>query len=242
MSATPLPSASQAAAPAASLAPLAAEDFFGPTDMSQPQLSPSGRYLSYLRHTQNGHNVLVALDLQDLKLSKALAGYADADIFNVRWVNDDFLVFSLTDLSAAAGELDFAPGLYGVSRSEGTPRQLVKLQHDHRIVEGPLRGPDRRLHPNHRLLFVPQDGSPDVIVAELSRGAGELTVERPLRLNVETLQAHAVDSDAPDNVNQWLFDANGQPRVAVTEADGRVRVHWRKSGTQAWQLIQDVER
>jgi len=222
-------------------APVPAEDFFGPTDMSQPQLSPSGRYLSYLRHSKTGHNVLVALDLQDLKQSKALAGFSDADIFNVRWVSDDFLVFSITDLSAAAGELDFAPGLYSVARAGGAPRQLVKLTNP-RVVEGPIRSPDRRLTPNHMLLFVPQDGSHEVVVGQLHRGAGELTTVLPLRLNVETLQTRSIDSGAPDDVNRWLFDANGQPRVAITTAGGRVRVHWRKPGTQDWQLIQDAER
>jgi len=161
----------------------------------------------------------VVLDLQDLQQSKALAGYSDGDIFNVRWVSEDFLIYSITDYSVAAGELDFAPGLYSIARTGGTPRQLVKLKNPF-IVEGPLRGPDRRLTPNHMVLFVPQDGSHEIVVGQLHRGAGDLTTVLPLRLNVETLQTRSIPSGAPSDVNHWLFDANGDPRVAVTEADG----------------------
>lgn len=216
------------------------EAFFGLPDMASPQLSPSGRYMSFLRLGKSGRNVLAVLDLQDLQQSKTLTGFSDADIVNVRWVSDDFLVFSVTDFSAAAADLDFAPGLYSIARAGGTPRALVKLTNPF-IVEGTL-GPDRRLSSNHRLLFVPQDGSREVVVGQLHRGAGDLTTVRPLRLNVETLQTRSIDSGAPDDVNHWLFDADGEPRVAVTEAGGRVRVHWRVPGTREWQQILDADR
>lgn len=217
------------------------EAFFGLPDMSNPLLSPSGRYLSYLRQGKTGHNVLVVLDLQDLQQSKALAGYSDGDIFNVRWVSDDFLIYSITDYSAAAAELDFAPGLYSIARSGGTPRQLVKLKNPF-VTEGPIRGPDRRLNPNHQVLFVPQDGSHEVVIGQLQRGAGDLITVIPLRLNVETLQTRGIQSGGPSDVNQWLFDADGEPRVAVTQAEGRMRVHWRLPGTQNWQQILDADR
>jgi dipeptidyl aminopeptidase/acylaminoacyl peptidase len=231
--------AASAATTAPGLIPL--EDFFGRADMTNPLLSPSGRYLSYLRHTQTGHNVLVMLDLQDLQQSKALAGYSDADIFNVRWVGDDFLLYSLTDHAAAAAELDFAPGLFSVARAGGDPRQLIKL-HNPFFVQGPTRLNDRRLSPNHVLLFVPQDDSHEVVIGRLSGVAGQLTGVLPLRLNLNTLQTRSVDSDAPANTTRWLFDAAGEPRVATVEADGRVRVHWRAPGSKEWQQILDADR
>jgi dipeptidyl aminopeptidase/acylaminoacyl peptidase len=235
------PALAQDAASSGAPAPVPVEAFFGRVDMSNPLLSPSGRYLSYLRQSKTGHNVLVVLDLQDLQQSKALAGYSDGDIFNVRWVSEDFLIYSITDYSAAAADLDFAPGLYSIARAGGTPRQLVKLKNPF-ITEGPIRGQDRRLTPNHQVLFVPQDGSHEVVIGRLQRGASELTTVLPLRLNVETLQTRSINSGAPSGVNHWLFDADGEPRVAVTEAEGRVRVHWRLPGTQDWQEIQNVDR
>jgi dienelactone hydrolase len=218
------------------------EDFFALPDMAQPVLSPSGRYLSYLRHTKTGHNALVMLDLQDLKQSRALAGYADADIQHAQWVGDDFLVYSLTDHAAAAAERDFAPGLYSVARAGGEPRGLIK-QNSPFIVRAPSAPNDRRLAPNHMLLFVPQDNSREVIIGRLRFVGGELTGILPLRLHVETGRTRSiVDGSAPAHVTHWLFDAAGEPRVAGEGSDGRVRVHWRAPGSADWQQILDAER
>lgn len=222
--------------------PLPVEAFFAPVEMSRPQLSPSGRYLSYLRHTKSGHNMLVMVDLQDTKQSRALAGYSDADITNVAWVGDDYLVFSLTDFAAAAAELDFAPGLYSVARTGGDPRGLIK-QRNPLVVTAPSPPNDRRLSPNHVLLAVPQDGSREVVIGQLSFIAGELVGVLPLRLNVETGRTRSIlDGNAPRHVTQWIFDAAGEPRVARQRGDGRVLVHWRAPGSTEWQLIQDAER
>ncbi len=228
------------AAPA-SLAPVPVEDFFARADMEQPQLSPSGRYISTLRISKSGHNALVVLDLQDPKQSKILASYSDADIFDVHWVGDDFLLYRLTDREVAAADLDFAPGLFSVARAGGDPRQLVKLQNPF-IVQAPSRPNDRRLTPNHVLLFVPQDGSREVVIGQQSGVAGQLTGILPLRLNIETGRTRSMDSDAPAYVTQWLFDSTGEPRVAVVTADGRVRVHWRAPGSKTWQTILDADR
>ncbi len=223
------------------LPPGPVEDFFGRTDMEQPRLSPSGRYLSTLRISKTGHNALVVLDLEDPKQSRLLASYADADIFDVHWVGDDFLVYRLTDHEAAAADLDFAPGLFSVARSGGDPRQLVKLQNPF-ILQEPPRPNDRRLEPNHELLFVPQDDSRDVVVGQLSRVSGDLIGVLPLRLNVESGRTRSIALEAPPHVNRWLFDSGGEPRVAVTLGEGRVRVHWRAPGSKAWQQILDADR
>src|SRR5258706_6270059 len=84
------------AAPAAALVPVA--DFFRYPMFSSAVMSPAGRYVAVpVKGGQRGRAGLVVLDLRDLSKSKALAGYVDADVTNVRWVNEDRLVYGVMD-------------------------------------------------------------------------------------------------------------------------------------------------
>ncbi len=231
----------QAPAAAAVSAPVPLEAFFGRVNMARPVLSPSGRYLAFLRTEASGRNALMVLDLQDPKQSRALVGYNDADIFGVRWVGKDHLVYSITDGQAGSGEHDFSPGLFSMPRTGGRPKQLVKTRHVF-VYDGNTVGADWRLDQNHRLLFVPQDGSDEVIVGNLQWGAGNQTVVNPLRLNVKTLQTRDIEGRLPAGVNHWLFDNQGQPRAAVAHRDGRVRVLWRGPDGTEWRQLLDASR
>lgn len=240
--------------PAVTLASIAAstpvpvESFFGRINMARLLLSPSGRHLAFLQTLASGRNQLSTLDLQNPQQPKGLVTYRDADIYGLRWLDDETLLYSLTDNQAGSGDVDFAPGLFSVSRSGGDARQLIKT-HRQFVVDGNFAGTDRRLEPNHRLLMVPQDQSGEVIVGQLHRAAGELIAVEPLRLHVQTQRTRRLDepgNGAPVNVNRWLFDAMGQLRVATVTAGGRVRVHWRAPssmpGSSEWKQILDADR
>ena len=232
--------AAAADAAAATAQPVPVASFFGRIDMAGPQLSPSGRYLAFLRSGANGRNALLMLDLQDATQSRALVGYSDADIFAVQWVGDDHLVYSITDEQVGSAEQDFAPGLFSVARTGAKARQLIKT---HRVfITDGIQGVDRRLERNHRLLFVPQDGSGEVIVGSMHPGAGEQTVVAPFRMHVQTLQTRDLEGRLPNDVNRWLFDWKGEPRAAAVFRDGRVQVMWRAAGSTSWQQIMDAPR
>ncbi len=233
----------QAQAPLSKFAALVpVENFFGRTEMASLSLSPSGRHLAYLRTLPSGRNALLTLDLQNPQKPVALATFSDADVFGVRWVGDDFLVFSLTDDEAGSGASDFAPGLYSVARSGGETLGLVRTRKQF-VVDGTFARHDRRLEHNHCLLQVPQDNSGEVIVGQLERGAGALTTVAPLRLHVHTQRTRKLElAGAPSGVNQWLFDGLGQPRVALVAVPGRVQVHWRAPASAEWKRILDADR
>ncbi len=220
--------------------PVPVASFFGRTDIEAPLLSPSGRYLAFLRTGDNGRRSLLMLDLQDAQQSRGLVGYRDADIYRVRWVGDEHLVYSITDEQAGSAEQDFAPGLFSIARTGGEPRQLIKTRRI--FISDGSRGIDRRLETNHRLLLVPQDGSGEVIVGELSRGAGDLTVVAPFRMHVQTLRTRSIEGRPPGDVNRWIFDWKGEPRVVTQFRDGRVQVRWRAPGSSDWQQILDAPR
>jgi len=227
-----------AQAPAATVP---AATFFARPDMSEPRLSPSGRHLAVLLGGPNGRNTLAVVDLQDSSKNRALTRYDDADITDVHWVDDEWLVYRLHDGLAASGRLDFAPGLFSISRQGGAPRALVKVRGNPFISE-PSPGVDRRLDWNHTLLAVPRDGGREVIVGELVLDRmGRIDEILPLRLDVATGRTRDIANTAPRPVDTWIFDRRGEPQVASYQAEGRVRVRRRESGTGTWTQVLEAD-
>src|SRR5690242_4147525 len=70
------------------------EAFFQNPAFQDAQLSPSGRYVAVGVTPKGGHTQLVVLETETMK-AKAVASPKDADVFNIEWVNDDRLVFSV---------------------------------------------------------------------------------------------------------------------------------------------------
>jgi len=232
---------------AALQAPLPVEVFFDWPDMSRPLLSPSGRYLAVLIKGTSQRNRLAVLDLAETKEAKVLASYEDADIADVHWVDDDWLVYSLHDsLLGSADRERIAPGLFSVARSGGKPRVLILLHPEIRFNPDPFGDSprvDKRLNYNHFLLDVPQDDSHEIIVGEIvwPKDKDGLRV-KPKRQNVQNGKVRNIDvGDAPPDINEWLFDKNGEPQLGSYEKNGRMKVFWREPGTKAWKQILDAD-
>ena len=222
-------------------APVPVESFFALPDMADVRLSPSGSHVAVLVPGAGQRNVLAVVDLADNTKSRALARYDDADIVDVHWVGDDWLVYRLYDQQAGSGERDFAPGLFSIPRNGGMPRALVKLR-GNPFFAAAQAGVDRRLDYNHMLLFVPHDGSREVIVGELGFDAqGHIDTVRPLRLNIETGRTRGIEHLAPSPVAHWLFDAAGEPRLAAYAAGNRLKVQWREAGSDVWTPLLEAE-
>ncbi len=241
--ATTLGAAALAQAPAAPPPP--AESFFAWPDMTGVQLSPSGRYLAALLAAPQGRNLLAVVDLADRTKSRGLASYTDGEIVNVHWVGDDFLVYQLFDRNAGGGEQTYSPGLFSVSRAGGAPRELIRVRSDslNNFVSERVYGVDRRLEYNHSLLFVPSDNSREVIVGELRvNSEGFFDTVGPWRLNVETGIVRPLVTQAPVDMDRWMFDDAGEPRLASRTTGGRLKVYWRDKETRQWSQLLDADR
>jgi acetyl esterase/lipase len=238
-----VPAGAAASAPAATPMPLPAEQFFMQPELAQPLLSPSGRFLAVLARGGSDRNLLAVVDLEQGGKAGVVARFSDADIRNVHWVGDERLLFDIIDLQRAGGDQRWAPGLFSVQRDGTGLRQLVKLRSEF-LREIPPAGMDRRLDSNHVLLQVPQlrqPGDNEVLVGEVNgdnRG-GVLSVV-PKRLDVATGRTRSLLLGGPSRVMQWMFDPAGEARVAVSQAEGRTRVHWRAPGSDAWAVISDA--
>jgi dipeptidyl aminopeptidase/acylaminoacyl peptidase len=237
--------AAAGAASASSSAPpnmagnLPAEVFFGPADIVSTALSPSGRWLA-IATGKGGERVgLYVFDLQAWKPLAVVARFVDGDIRSFQWVNDERLVFDITDKTLGGGEQRWAPGLFSATREGKEMRGLVRL--NRASVSAPTMGREM-LEPNHVLLHVPSSDGDDVIVGEIKgNNFNEFETLVAKRLNTRTGRATSLSYGAPAHVRRFLFDPAGEPRVAVTQHAGRGAVHWRAPGKEAWERLAEYD-
>ncbi len=217
-------------------APLPAEVFFKPAEFIDAKLSPSGRRLALTTLIGGERIGLFVWDLEDQKKSTRAARFADADIRNVEWVDDERLLFDVIDLAAGGGE-QVAPGLYSVRFDGQELRQLV-MRRNLPFISSPGSGRPP-LEWFHRLLQVPAGSTGEVIVGEMRFQGNDLASVHPLWLNVATGRTRSMALKAPEGVLRWIFDSRGEARVAVSRRSDRQRVHWRGPGQDEWRLIDD---
>jgi dipeptidyl aminopeptidase/acylaminoacyl peptidase len=206
--------------------------------MQAAALSPSGRWLALTTGVAGGRIGLAVFDLQTWKPLAITALFNDADIGEFYWVNDDRLVFSITDNQRGGGNQRFWPGLFSVRPDGSEQRQLVAVEAA-LVVNRRRIGPEP-LNARHDLLHVQRDGTDEVIVGEWRiDGQGEFDTVVPKRLNVVSGRSTSLSAGAPPHVVRWLFDPRGEPRVAVSERGGRSAVHWRGPGATEWRLLSE---
>ncbi len=223
------------------------ERYFGPPAMEMALLSPKGDQLAFTALAPGAQRLgLYVLPLDGESPPKALGLFSDADVTQVHWVNEERLVFSAVDRSAGSGwDQREGHGLYTVSLDGERMRTLIKRHPKHflQAAKGThIR--DRALDVNHFLLHVPawrpDQPSEEVVVGQARWNAGDgLRSLTPMWLNVRTGQTRSLDHDSPGPVAAWAFDGRGEPRLALTQADGRSQWHWRAPGERAWRQIAD---
>lgn len=221
--------------------PIPLADFFRLPRLSSAVMSPSGRYIAA---TMTGgpreRQRLIMLNVRDLAKSKVLVGFDDADIRSVRWINDDRLVFTVTDSQSPYGD-QFGEGLYAVDREGMQPeRRLIKRSQS--FVTEPARTADRELSVYHRFHSVVRDGSNDVIVqlAEFAH-RDELKSVTLLRLDTVSGRTRVLTQDGPAYARQWALDRHGVPRVAVSAHAGKSQLHWRATADAPWTLVLEYD-
>ncbi|MFG6447260.1 alpha/beta hydrolase family protein [Roseateles sp. BYS180W] len=238
-----LGAASQAESPPERVPPVPLEFFFQHARTLEAKLSPSGDYLALTTSHGSDRVALVVVSFKPSIQAQRIAHYKDADVIDFHWTSDQRLVFSVGDLKDDANADEYAPGLIAMDRDGKNQRLLVKRQAQ--FVTG--GGADRSLEWNHMLLWSLQNTAAEipneVIVGRLNfSGDRQLQSVTPLWLNTETGRTrNAGVLGAPDNVQQWLFDNNGQVRLAIALDKGRVSAHWRDlKAENTWRTLFDT--
>jgi len=104
-----------------------AEAFFQHAEMDELELSPSGRYLALTTSKLDGRRALFVFDLQPGGKPTQAARFQGLDVVDIHWVNENRLVFGVTDLALGSGSYyRQPPGLFAVDRDGDNLRELVR--------------------------------------------------------------------------------------------------------------------
>ncbi len=210
---TPAPAAPPLVSPVA---------FFKHADFGKLELSPSGMYIGGLLPV-NGRLHVAVLDVASTKL-KVVGGVEDHDVTSFSWVNDNRLVFSVSDLQVGLGE-QRGGGLFVVDRDGTEVRELAPTVKK-RMNQG-------QMVPRYTALFATlRDGSDDILVV-----ANDSNVLYPdiYRMNTKTGRRTLKTLDKPGDVVRWVVDRKGSVRAAVAVEKGTVsRMFWRPADDAKW--------
>ena len=226
-----------AGAPAAD-APPGPDKFFQHPRMVAAELSPDGQTVAMLMAANATSRVrLIALDVKTAKFT-SLAGFEDADIADFHWVNAHRLVFGLGDRDAPVGDIDTAPGLYGVNADGTALRELVS-RHGQPFFE---RGGDHsRVLPWNTWFLRAVDGVSEDVYVTHAEEIDEKHADYFQLQRLDTLHGHVSDVPSPPHTLEWIFDPQGELRVVVTDKGNHSKVMAREPGGKEWTTLGDFE-
>lgn len=230
------------AAATAPAAPPPAELFFKDAELREAVLSPSGRRLAVTMAKDGSRYGVYVFDFGERpKLSRA-ALFREVDVQQIRWLNDERLLYSTADLAEGSGSYPGkpGPGLFSVNHDGSLPRELIERGGDSRAGREANLLQQKVLGPNHALLAVPRQaaaGADEVLVLDRVRKPGGEVNALPLWLDTRTGRTRRVDWEVPDDAISWLVDPQGDARVVVTRDGGRLQVRWRAPGERDWKPL-----
>jgi pimeloyl-ACP methyl ester carboxylesterase len=215
---------------------LPVESFFRDPDVGFVTLSPSGRYVLLVNRLEDGKQALVVRETADLKKVTTVTTFASARLGSVAWLNDNRLTFTLkSDRIEFEGNFD----QFAVNRDGSEMRHLISGNWLHEQETLGTRIKDRVLTADYVFEDVTHDGSDDIIVGKLTWNnidPGPQSLH-PYRLNTRSLTLTDMVKGQPEHALQWLFDAAGQPRIAMARNKGRCIVYYRGGTDTPWREI-----
>ena len=218
------------------------EAFFQNPAFRAGKLSPSGRHVALAIANKNGRVQLVVLDAQNVANAKVVGGFSNADVERFEWVNDNRLVFTVTDHTLAQGDVRYGAGLFAVDKDGGEFRQMAEMEAA--FWQGRRLGDRELLNVNARLFGATHAKSSDdvfVLLPELKEGAKrDLESWNIVRVNTRT---RAVSRQSrPGKSMQWVVDAKDVPRASLTLDNDRAAVHYLDPATEKWLKLVEFDR
>ena len=229
-----LPLAATGAPAAAAPVPLAS--FFDGSSFGGALLSPSGRYLAARSGAPGRRTVLAVIDLQQNTL-KVVAGFRDADIGHVTWVNDERLAFDLTDREVGPRDTYLGAGLFAVNRDGSNMRQLADRRGEEFVSEA-TGFAAKKILPWSTFLMG-QDGAQDsewlYVTSYDFDDDGHVRNVNLLRLNTLTGQSSVVQR--PARVDGWMLDHQGKPRLAMGHERDQTTLYYLDPAGDKWRPL-----
>lgn len=214
------------------------EHFFETSPYTAAQLSPDARFLAVRVALPGKRESLAVVNLESGEV-KAAAGFSDVDIGDFMWINEQRLVFDTTDKQIDKGHLTRAPGLFGVNRDGGGYQQLVMREGE---TEGVVQGVNSNIKRapllkwNHFLVTQPGAQDSDFVYVVNPQFDGSEMRYVDLK-KVHTMTGRVQSVPRPANVNSWLLDHKGEPRIAISLERDIETVHYRDPATNEWRVL-----
>ncbi|MCG2585310.1 S9 family peptidase [Massilia sp. TS11] len=222
--------------PAQAAAP-AIEAIFANPKFGTPSLSPDGRYVAVRMAQGDGRDGLAVLDLQAMAL-RIVARFGNMDVGDYQWVAPDRLVFDITDKRVGIGEAMGAPGLYGVNADGSDFRHLVAhdTNNESEAVQGFKLKARNKLTWNHYLLDLPGIAKGGEVYLQKPEFDGLDAVKFVDLVKLDTRSGRSTTVNRPYFIQDWVLDATGEPRLAISLENGERKVHLRNEDG-SWRQI-----
>lgn len=185
------------------------EDFFKNPDRTSFNISPDGKYISFMAPYEKRMNIYV----QKAGSNKAtrLTSETDRDISGYFWANNTRLLF----LKDNGGDENFA--LYGVDMNGKNLKCLTCFDKVRTQIIDDL------------------EDQPDFVIVGLNKR--NAMVFDPYRLNINTGEL-TILAENPGNIQGWMTDHEGKLRVAIAIVDGvNSQLLFRDNETEAFRPI-----
>jgi len=233
--ATPVPAGAAAAEATPARLPIA--PFFANPQFDDAVLSPSGRYLAARWGAPERREALAIIDLESDAI-KVVANYNNVDVLQFQWVNDERLMFNVRDKKVGPGGAYLASGLYAVDRDGANMRQLASRNDYTGEAQTGTRIAAAKMLPWNTYMMS-QPGAQDsdwVYVRSVDYDSRQLVKAiNLLHLNTRTGQTRRVAR--PAEVDYWMLDNAGEPRLARSTDGGNAVIHYADPATGQWRVI-----
>lgn len=218
-----------------------AEHFVRPPAIADVRMSPSGKHLAAILAHVDGKQVLGVIALDPLGEPRTVAAFADVDIVDARWVNDNRLVFHFANRTAPADRRRTI-GLYAVDRDGKNLRELIASQPASDFDSTASRITSRVLPWDWSLYSAIDDGSADVLVSRGDYdGDGLLRGQTLARLDTSTGRSASISQGLQSHATDFIADRRGNLRAYSTSRGGRTTWFWRESPDVAYQQVAEFD-
>jgi len=167
------------------------EEFFRNSEVRSYDISPDGKYLSYMAPYESRMNIFVQQAGSDS--ARRITSETDRDIAGYFWANNDRLLY----LKDTGGDENYQ--LYGVNLDGSDPKAYTAIPGVRTQIIDPLEEIDSL-----------------IIVSTNQR---DPQIFDPYRLNLNTGEMTLL-AENPGNIQGWMTDHDGKLRVAYAIVDG----------------------
>ena len=196
------------------------ETFFADPEMRAVQISPTGRYLTFLAPRNKRMNLAI-LD-RETKKTAWLTAMTQESVVYYAWAKPDRILFS----QQLAGRESY--GIYAIDpdgKNLTIIRQLVQVDESERVGDYDM--------PRDFISLLP--GDKDSVLMMETRGRSGLG--DPIRMNLRTGKTTRGELNTI-NARAWIADEKGVLRVALcSDFEGPVRILYRSDEQAKWQTL-----